>query len=179
MSDNNPTPESSTPESNSRCAREGRACGGAHRGRRWKFWAFLAMIGAGAVLLPRAWAGGGWGGHCGRGEVSEADIQEHLGWATERLLDEADATDAQRATIQGIADEAAPELYGFKTEAHALGAAFHEAVADADRASMDALRQDGLTLIDRASARGVDWLYRVAETLTPEQREQLRAAAKH
>lgn len=173
--------ETTTPESNESTESKGR-CGhrahGMHRRRRWRFWALLAMIGAGAVFIPRAFAHGGWGGHCGRGEVSQEDVQEHLGWATDRLLDEADATDAQRATIHKIADEAAPEIYGFKTEAHELGGSFHDALADADRESMEALRQDGLELVDRASARGVDWLARVAETLSPEQREKLRVAAE-
>lgn len=166
----NPTPESS--DSKGRCSREGRSCRGGTR-RRGRFLAFLLALGLGAVFLPRVWANEGWGG-CHRSNFTEAEVREHIDRFGGHVLDELDATDAQRAALNKLADQAVPEMYALHKEAHALGREVADALFDVDRATLETLRQDGLELADRASTKGIDYAARAMEVLTPEQREELR-----
>lgn len=185
MSESNPTPESSAAETTdakrARCGRDGGdRCRGGHRRRRWKLFGFLGVLALAAFALPRAFAHGpgGWSCHRG-GELTAEQTREHMGRMAGHALDRVDASDDQRASVDGILDRAAPDVVHFKGEADALRDSFHDAVAAdrLDRAELDGLRQDGLELADRASARALEVFLEVAAVLTPDQRRQLRERA--
>lgn len=141
-----------------------------------------ALVLAALVAAPLALAGahgwkggpGGPGCHGARPE-SAAELREHMDRPAERLLDRADATDAQRATVDGALDTLAPRLWDLherhadlRDEAHALLAA-----DTVDRAALEELRKDGLAFADEASGYVVDAVYTVATALTAEQRRAL------
>lgn len=180
MSD--PTPSADTPSAEpsraSRCTHDGRCGHRRSRGRRFfRFLLFLGAVGGAAFFIPRAFAGGGWGGHgCHSEPATAADLRERAGWGAEHLMDAVDADDAQRAALEGVLDGAVPEAFAFRQEGRAL----HEDLAEAlggptvDRARLEELRLDGLDLADRASARAMDWVAEAASILRPEQRATLK-----
>lgn len=144
----------------------------------WRFLLILpltAVIGAGV-----AWAGGfGGGGHCREGgEWSAEEARDHVGMFADRVLDRVDATDTQKDQIDSVLDKAVPQLHSYKTEGRALKTDFREALSEdqIDRAELERIRQEGLDLADRASATAMDTLVQIATVLTPEQRQELRAA---
>ena len=115
------TPSSSTPSADGgRCAKGAK---GGRRGRRlFRLFLLLSAVGAGAFFLPRAFAGGGWGGErgCHQSAQSAQDLRERAEWGASWFYDEIDATDAQRAQLDAVLDEAAPVAFGFKQESKAL-----------------------------------------------------------
>lgn len=179
MSEQNTT-ESTTSSTEGKKGRCTGACKGRKRHGRGlvKLLVFLGLVGGAALIIPRAFAGGGWsGGHgCHSEPASAEDLRERADWGASWLLDEVDATDAQRDQIGGILDEAAPQAFELRKEGRAL----HEDLASTlsaptvDRAALEEIRLNGLDLADRASSKALDWLARGATVLTPEQRADLK-----
>ncbi|MBK7760940.1 MAG: periplasmic heavy metal sensor [Deltaproteobacteria bacterium] len=171
------TPSSSTPSADGgRCAKGAK---GGRRGRRlFRLFLLLSAVGAGAFFLPRAFAGGGWGGErgCHQSAQSAQDLRERAEWGASWFYDEIDATDAQRAQLDAVLDEAAPVAFGFKQESKALKGQLADALSapQVERAALEEVRLDGMDLADRATAKGFDWLARAAAILTPAQRDGLR-----
>lgn len=138
-------------------------------------------LAAGALLLVPlvAFAGvrGMHGGRCGGNERPESaeEVREHMATKAEFALDRVDATDEQRAKIDGILDQAAQAAFDHHEEADALRAEAHELlVADTiDRDALEQIRLDAVALFDDGSKQLVRVVGDIAETLTPEQRQQL------
>jgi Spy/CpxP family protein refolding chaperone len=184
---NTPSPES-TPDAgeagtsgrDGRCNHHDRGCGprGRHgRGRFVRRAIFLLTLGTVGVFAVRgavAGAGGPWGCH-GGGAESAAEVREHMGVMSDRALAALGATDAQRATIDGILDEAAPQAWGFKEEVRALRERFRAALLaePVDQVALETVRKEALALADRASAQALDDVIEASQTLTPEQRTRL------
>ncbi|MCB9760618.1 MAG: Spy/CpxP family protein refolding chaperone [Alphaproteobacteria bacterium] len=148
-----------------------------HRGRRrFGILGLLCAFALGAFALPRAFAAytGGHGCHRG-GDFTAEEVRDHMGHGADWILDEVDATDAQRDQIDAVLDEAAPEM----VELHAEGRGLKDelrgllAAPTLDREAIEQVRLDGVDLADRASTRALGWMVRVAEVLTPEQRADL------
>lgn len=163
------SPSSDPSSDRARCSRRGGR-------RRWgRRIGVIAVLLLGLAGLKAAVAGGG--GHCGRhgGPVTAASVTEHMSWATDRALDHVDATDEQYKAVDAIIEQRAPELAGFAEEGRALkGRARQALVRDpTDRAALESLRAEALSLADRASAPALDDLVQLAAVLTPEQRQKL------
>lgn len=124
-------------------------------------------LAATAVAAPFA---GGFG-HRGRHHDPEKML-EHA----ERVMDEIDATDDQKATARTILEEAMPTVESFREEAGLLREEI-KAVFQAetiDRSALEDSRQDLLDLVDRATAYGFGTMAGLAEVFTPEQRAELQ-----
>lgn len=144
--------------------------------RRWlRPLAAILVVGT-LVTLPVvavAQARGGFDGPCHGGH--DGDAQEHLDRMLEHGLSRLDATDEQKAQIEAAVAGLAPDLDRYRDE----GAGLHEALREAltagaiDPARVEAVRTDALDLADEASARMLGVVVKVAQVLTPEQREEL------
>lgn len=135
----------------------------------------FALVAMGLLVVSAAFAGGGWGGHCGPHGAMNADPAEKAAFVAQRISDRADATDAQRASIEAV-------LVDLFTDMDALRAdkeTFHARVLDVltaetiDAEQLQALRADGMVKVDDASTQAVDALAEIASILTPEQRADL------
>jgi len=149
--------------------------------RRWiKFGVPAALL---AIAIP-AFAGGmnGWhDGHRGMHDVTVEDVSDHMEAMSNRVLRRVDATDAQRAEVDALIAEAAPEVVELAEAKQALAASFHEEVSDGafERADLEPLRQDAVSLFDEATSTMLDGFVRFADVLTPEQRGDLAERLEH
>lgn len=167
--DTHSTSSSSPSSEGARCSRRGGR-------RRWgRKIGVLAILLLGLAGIKAAVAGGG--GHCGHhgGPVTAEAVSEHMSWATDRALDRVDATDEQYKAVDAIIEQSAPTLAGFAGEGRALKVRMKDTlVADpTDRAALESLRAEALSLADRASAAALDDVVKLASVLTPEQRQKL------
>jgi protein CpxP len=137
------------------------------------------LVGLFATALPVAALAGGFGGHFGppRAETAE-EARDHADRMAERALDRVDATDAQRAQVDAVLDTAVPKMFAI----HEDGAALREQGRDLftaptiDRAAVESLRAEAMTLADEGSRLMADTAVQIATILTPEQRQDLGAA---
>lgn len=125
----------------------------------------------GAFALPRALA---WGRHHGAPN-SASELSERMRDKVDFVLDELDATDAQRARADALASERATRMFAMMSEGRALRQQLKQALlADQlDRARVEAARGQLDALVLRFTREGLDGFYALAEILTPEQRKQV------
>ena len=155
-----------------------------HSGRRrrhlWRRGVMIVLIVGAAAFIGSSIAQARFGhgfhgfGHGHGADVTVEEATDHMTRMADWALDSLDATDEQRDVILALIEAAAPDIVALHDEAAALKIEFHDAVAaQADRATIEALRTQGVDLADRASARGLELMLDIRDELTPEQREQL------
>ena len=111
----------------------------------------------------------------GAGNMSEAELAEHLEDVAEYGLDYVDADERQAEQVNQVIAGVAPDLVRFRQEHRGLSARLRAELAKnpVDPAKIEALRQEALGLVDRVSARGAQAMLSAANVLTPEQRKKL------
>lgn len=130
------------------------------------------------------WQGGGHGpkgGHPGHGMKGGPGMDlPFAGPGFDRLLDDVQATDAQRKQIQGIADKARTDLRALHEKArlqHQDAMAIWTA-PKIDAAEAEKQRQQMLAQHDQVSKRMMQAMLDVGQVLTPEQRAKAAAVIK-
>jgi Spy/CpxP family protein refolding chaperone len=128
----------------------------------------IALAG-GPRFLGHPWHGPGF--HRGAHAWDEGDVRDVVEW----WLRGVDASEAQLRAVTDAAGRAAADLRALHEEHRASHDAFVEALAapEVDPAKLEALRADGVALLDRGSKRVVAALAEIAAQLTTEQREEL------
>ncbi|NVM74697.1 Spy/CpxP family protein refolding chaperone [Duganella sp. SG902] len=103
--------------------------------------------------------------------------RSHIG----RLYAEVQATDAQKAKIDPLVKAAMDDLKPLHEQLHALHKKLLEQASapTIDRAALEATRQQGLALADKASKRLIQLVADVGDALTPEQRKKLAEHLSH
>jgi Spy/CpxP family protein refolding chaperone len=166
---------------------QGTQAGGTPLWKRRSIWiggAALAGLAALATLAPRAWALHGLAGH-GRNGFGAQILKDpeaakrHAGMAVEWALRGVDATDEQMQQARRIAERLVDELgpIAAKHREHREAIAREIAKPEIDRAALEQLRRQELTLADQASKLAVDSFADLGEVLTPQQRQELVAFA--
>lgn len=114
-----------------------------------------------------------------------ADFKESRGYhfASKRidsLLDEIDATDAQRAKANTLKDNFAEELFSMKDDADEVRAEVLEEWKkdDPDAEAMHALVDERIEVYRKMMHKAVDGAFEMHEALTPEQREEIAEIAE-
>lgn len=130
----------------------------------------------GRIAVAGALAGTLVLGACGHFGWSQKEPSERIAHAVERIFDDVDASDAQKARITEIATAAWGDLSPARQQwRDARGRALELLSAErVDPAALEALRRDRLASMDVQSARLSQALVEIAEVLTPAQRAQLR-----
>jgi Spy/CpxP family protein refolding chaperone len=125
-----------------------------------------------ALLLPVALAGCHHGGH---GELTEEQLRDRAEDAAEFIAKRADATDEQEQRIEQVLDALIPDLLALRPERQALADELKSALAadPVDPQRIEAVRQKGLALLDRASTRASQALVDSARVLDQKQRARL------
>jgi periplasmic protein CpxP/Spy len=146
------------------------------RGLRWLIAGVVLAVSATVALS--AWAqhpgGHGHGGMMG-GPGLFMGSPEHVNRAVDHMLDRLSATDAQRAQIKAIAQQAAADL---KAQREA-GRGLHERAAQVltaptiDANAAEAVRQQMIQQHDATSRRVLQAMLDVSRVLTPEQRAKI------
>jgi len=146
---------------------------------RQTVFAFLAgasLVG-GIGAAAAAVAANGW--HHGmmmmHGNESPADVAAHIDHFLKHFYVEIDATDAQKAKIGPLVQQAATDLLPMHTQLEAAHGQVIQGLTQptVDRAALEAARQSHLQLADQASKRIVQLLGDVGDVLTPAQRNAL------
>jgi Spy/CpxP family protein refolding chaperone len=124
------------------------------------------------ALLPLALAGCHRGGHA---ELSEEQLRDRAEDAAEFIAKRADATDEQEQRIEQVLDALIPDLLALRPERQALADELKSALAadPVDPQRIEAVRQKGLALLDRASTRASQALVDSARVLDQKQRARL------
>ena len=167
-----------TPTTDKTCARKAR--GGKRRG-------FVTGLFAGGLVVTGvlgataiASGPGGFAAHgpCG-GDMTVEAVEARMSRAADFMLDEVDATDAQRAQVDALIVATAPEVVTHRLEGQALREALLDELAQdqVDEAAVQRLRNQGLALIDDGSAEHLDTLLSLADILEADQRQELIALA--
>jgi Spy/CpxP family protein refolding chaperone len=130
-----------------------------------------AGVSAASIATARAFRG-----HFG-GRLAENPerAKEHVELATDWVLSRVDATDAQKAQAKEVADRALDALVPL-TEQHRANReelAAELAKTDIDATAIERIRQSEVGLVDDFSRELTSALTEIAQTLTPEQRNQL------
>ena len=167
---------------------EGTKTGGTPLWRRRSFWlgggAALAGLAGLASVTPQVWAhatgGHGFGGHGHRGFGAQIlkdpeGAKRHASMAVEWVLRGVDATEEQKQQAKKIADRLVDQLgpVAAKHQEQRQSIARELGKPQIDREELERLRRTELTLADEASKIAVDAFADLAETLTPEQRQEL------
>ncbi len=135
----------------------------------------LALVAMGLFAVSAAFAGGGFGGHCGAHGAMGGQPDAKAAFVAQRISDRADATDEQQASIQAVLVDLFTDMAALEADKET----FHAQVKDAltaetiDAARLQTLRSQGLSRVDDASIQVVDALAEVASILTPQQRLDL------
>ena len=146
---------------------------------RQTVFAFLAgasLVG-GIGAAAAAVAANGW--HHGmmmmHGTESPADVAAHIDHFLKHFYVEIDATDAQKAKIGPLVQQAATDLLPMHTQLEAAHGQIIQGLTQptVDRAALEAARESHLQLADQASKRIVQLLGDVGDVLTPAQRTAL------
>ena len=103
------------------------------------------------------------------------DFDRYVEWRIDGMLDEVEASDAQRDQVQDIAKAAMADLGEFRAlkregRQDLIAALSKETV---DRAELETLRQRKLETVDNMSQRMLTALADAADVLTPAQRKEL------
>ena len=140
--------------------------------------AFLAgaILTAGLGGFAVSQAMGGW--HHGMmmdGTHSPAEVAAHVDHMLKHLYVEIDATDAQKAQIGPLVQQAVSDLLPLHAQVQAAHTHAMQALTGptVDRASLETARLEHLQLADQASKRFVQLIADVGEVLTPAQRKSL------
>ena len=163
--DQNPT---STPEPAPYSSRRRR-----HRRRRWLLFG-LPIAAIAGLFAARAFAHGfrqGCGGY--DEEMSEEELRdrrEHMVDFAARYLD---ATPQQKTRLSALATELSPQFVALRKEGRALRDKAQQAVRADNRPQLEEVRKQGIALAERASQQWLAAYGKLADILTPEQREQL------
>ena len=155
----------------------GAAKGANKRSLRWLVAGVVLAISATVALS--AWAQRGPGGHGHGGPMGGAGMfmgsPEHMGRAVDHMLDGLNASDAQRAQIKQIVQQAAVDLKAQRDANRGLrerGAQiFTEPTVDANAA--EAVRQQMIQQHDASSRRTLQAMLDISRVLTPEQRAKV------
>ena len=109
------------------------------------------------------------------GTESPADVAAHIDHVLKHLYVEIDATDAQKAKIGPLVQQAASDLLPLHTQLQAAHAQVIQGLTQPtiDRAALEAARESHLQLADQASKRIVQLIGDVGDVLTPAQRNAL------
>jgi len=123
----------------------------------------------------QAWHGGGFAGGFMAGPLTQAEINDRIDRATKHLAIELDASADQQGKIANIAKAAVNDLLPMREKAQA---ARREAVAlltapTVDRAAIEKLRTDQISLADAASKRIAQAAADASDVLNPEQRRKI------
>jgi periplasmic protein CpxP/Spy len=145
----------------------------------------LVAFVAGAALaggIATVAASGMSGVHHGMmgGPHSAADVSAHVDHVLKHLYVEIDATDAQKAQITPLVQQAVNDLLPMHSQLQAAHTQAIEALTQntVDRTALEAARVAHLQLADQASKRLTQLLADVDEVLTPAQRTALAAHLK-
>ena len=142
---------------------------------RQTVFAFLAgaslVGGIGAAAAANSW-------HHGmmmNGTESPADMAAHVDHVLKHFYVEIDATDAQKAKIGPLVQQAATDLRPLHTQLQAAHVQVVQGLTQPtiDRAALEAAREAHLQLADQASKRIVQLVGDVGDVLTPTQRNAL------
>ena len=146
---------------------------------RQTVFAFLAgaslvgSIGAAAAAV----AANGW--HHGmmmlNGTASPADVASHVDHFLKHFYVEIDATEAQKAKIGPLVQQAVSDLHPLHAQLQAAHVQVIQGLTQPtiDRAALEAARESHLQLADQASKRIVQLIGDVGDVLTPAQRNAL------
>jgi Spy/CpxP family protein refolding chaperone len=149
------------------------------QGKRFRGRLVLLSIGLIAGVLITSSLFAGYGGHrWHHRDLSEEELLQRMTRGTSWALSTVDATDEQRARINAILAELAPDMIRLQGERRVLVGHLIQAV-EADQVSPDALARlqtAGLGLAEHALTRSIDVVLKASEVLTPEQRKELAAA---
>ncbi len=128
------------------------------------------------LVLPFAAAHKGWGPFK-RAEVTPELVQERMTYVADKVMDKLDGTEAQRSELDALIDSLVPDAVAFHKEGRALKAKFRAALTSdtIDAKELENLRQEGLSLADRASRRALSAIVTASAITPPEQRQQLQA----
>lgn len=146
------------------------------RGLRWL--AGGVMLALAATFALTAWAQPGPDGHRDSdmgGPGMFMGPSGHMGHMVDHMLGSVNATDAQRAQVKQIVQQAAADL---KAQREA-GRALHEkalqifTAPNVDAAAAESVRQQMLAQHDTASHRMLQAMLDISNVLTPEQRAKL------
>src|SRR4051794_13036407 len=109
------------------------------------------------------------------GTESTADMTAHIDHVLKHLYVEIDATDAQKAKIGPLVQQAAGDLLPLHTQLRAAHVQVIQGLTQptVDRAALEAARESHLQLADQASKRIVQLIGDVGDVLTPAQRNAL------
>jgi protein CpxP len=141
--------------------------------------AAAALIGGVAALANGAGANG-WHHGMGGGSHSAADVSAHVDHLLKHLYVEIDATDAQKAQITPMVQQAVTDLLPLRGQLQAAHTQVVQALTatTVDRTALEAVRQAHLQLADQASKRLVQLIGDVSDVLTPAQRSAFAAHVK-
>jgi Spy/CpxP family protein refolding chaperone len=133
----------------------------------------VAAVAAGAVAGN---AGGGWhhgGAHAMAGNPQ--DVASHVDEMLQHIYTKVDATDAQKAQLGPIVQQAATDITQLHGELHSGHAQMMTLLTQdtVDRTELEAARAAQMQVADEASRRIVQLLADAADVLTPAQRKAL------
>lgn len=151
----------------------------------------FVFLGIGALLavlaLPAAFARGGgpdfvggFGPHCGHGDLSAEQVQRRADRFTQHMLDRVDATESQRAEIEALLEGMGERAVAVRAQ-HEAARTEWQAVflaEEIDEPQVEALREDMLRAVDEGSSEILGLLTDVAQVLTVEQRQELHELAE-
>jgi protein CpxP len=141
--------------------------------------AFVAGAALAGSIVAMAANGIGAGLHSGMmgGSPSAADVSAHVDHVLKHLYVEIDATDAQKAQITPLVQQAVNDLLPMHSQLQAAHTQAIQALTQntVDRPALEAARVAHLQLADQASKRLTQLLADVDDVLTPAQRTALAA----
>lgn len=113
--------------------------------------------------------------HFGRFSGGVEGLRDKANFATDWVLRTVDGSDEQKDAARRIGDRLATELQPLAQRRRELHAALLQEFAkpEIDKAAVERLRQDGVTLADDASRIALAAVTDFADVLTPEQRGEL------
>jgi Spy/CpxP family protein refolding chaperone len=146
----------------------------------------FAVLVAGATLVGGVAALASGAGACGwhhgmmTGTHSAAEVSAHVDHMLKHLYVDIDATDAQKAQITPLVNQAVADLLPLHTQLQAAHAQILQGLTQnpIDRAALEAARVAHLQLADQASKRIVQLIADVGDVLTPAQRNALATHLK-
>lgn len=147
--------------------------------KRWQrglmFLGLPVLAASGLFFLPKVHAFGPFHGRHGHRAESAEQVQKHLSRRIEWMLDEVDASDAQRKQVDAIVARTAPQLFQLMKEGRELRSELKDALLapELDTARVESARKELDALTDRMTDVGVNTLLEIAQVLTPEQRKQI------
>jgi len=150
-----------------------------HYLRRLAF-ALLIAVGAGAAASVLAHGPSGMAWHHGAG--SSEDVGNHVAQMVQLLYADVDVSDAQKAQIDPLVQQAVADLAPLHSELHDSHANMLAVLGaeTVDRTAIETMRIAHIRAMDQASQRITQLLEDIADVLTPAQRKALaEAIAQH